>query len=105
MTSKAFKYLGVDNSLVQPPLPEGLGSEGELAGTEKWCKLAGYTQSSSNTRLVWADMNQKDDNGNCEDEFDNFFPGLRRWNVAVKMADAATWFPAPETWETPKWLL
>jgi len=50
-------------------------------------------------------MNQKDEQGDCSDEFDNFFPGLGRRSIAVKMADADIWVPVSETWETPKWVL
>ncbi|KAK4454509.1 hypothetical protein QBC34DRAFT_134525 [Podospora aff. communis PSN243] len=97
-----FKYLGIDESLVHPPLPHGESQE--LAGTDRWCKLAGFSESSNSGRLAWADMSQRDEDGVAPDEFENFFPGLRRWNLAVKLTDATVFFPPPETWETPKWL-
>jgi hypothetical protein len=99
-----FKYFGIDESLVHPPLPQGRGESQELAGTDKWCKLAGFSESSNNSKLAWADMSQRDEDGIAPDEFENFFPGLRRWNLAVKLTDATVFFPPPETWETPKWL-
>lgn len=104
MSTALFKYIGIDNALVQPPLPQGQSILQELSGTDRWCKLAGYTQSSGRTRLAWADLDQKGEDGIAPDEHENFFPGLRRWNLTLKMADATVIFPPPETWETPKWL-
>ena len=113
MSTGLFRYLGIDDTLVQPPLPAGnpAAEQGALVGTERWCRLAGYTMSSSSSSLVWADMSQKDGDmdGNRadapDDGYENFFPGLRRWNLALKMADGKLHFPAPETWETPKGLV
>ncbi len=104
-STKYLKYLGIDLELVQPPMPEGKGSLGELAGTNEWHKLVGFSQTSRNTSLAWADMSQQDENGEVPDEYENFFPGLRRWNIAVKMPETHIHFPSPETWETPRWLV
>jgi len=105
LSTNLLKYVGLDISLVQPPLPEGRGAVGELPGTDRWCKIVGYSQYSSNTKLAWADVNQKGDDGSSPaDGYDNFFPGLRRWNLAAKLSDTVAYFPHPETWETPKWM-
>lgn len=99
-----FKYVGVNTSLVQPPLPQGTGAQGELPGTDRWVMLKDYVQASSRSSLVWVDLSQKDEDGKPVDEHPNFFPGLRRWNIAVKMADSTIYFPEPITWDTPRWL-
>ncbi|KAK0657000.1 hypothetical protein B0T16DRAFT_488210 [Cercophora newfieldiana] len=107
-SSTLFKYIGIDDALVQPPLPQGESQQQELSGTDGWRKLAGYKISSSSTKLAWADLDQKAEHEGEDairlDGDENFFPGLTRWNLAVKLADAAVFFPPPETWETPKWL-
>jgi hypothetical protein len=104
-TSKMLGYLGIDAALVQPPLPAGSTSQGELAANDQWCKLASYVQSSPNAEVAWADMSQKgEDGGPVADGYDNFYPGLKRWNIALKLNDSTTVFPHPETWETPRWL-
>jgi len=106
MSTALMKYMGIDMSLVQPPVPAGESELQELAGTERWCKLSGFTQSSTHAKLAWADMEQKDEDGDVADEHENyFFPGLRKWNIAVKMADATVFFPTGEHWATPRSLL
>ncbi|KAK0731016.1 hypothetical protein B0H67DRAFT_596980 [Lasiosphaeris hirsuta] len=105
MTTSLFKYMGVDMALVQPPLPQGETELGELPGTERWAKLAGYIQYAPKASLAWADMSQKGEDGTAPDEYDNFFPGLSRWNVAVKLVGGGASFPPAETWEIPKGVL
>ncbi|KAK0734587.1 hypothetical protein B0T26DRAFT_635209 [Lasiosphaeria miniovina] len=110
------KLPGVSTVLVQPPLPGNAdAAHGELPGTKLWCRLGDYAQYSRTTSLAWADVRQpareaKDsagEEGEEEEEeeeeyFENFFPGLRRWNLALKMADGELFFPAGDTWEAPK---
>ncbi|KAI8635450.1 hypothetical protein F5Y19DRAFT_407830 [Xylariaceae sp. FL1651] len=57
-----LQNLGFDLSLVQPPLPAGQGSQDELAGTDRWCKII-PEQSTKHARLAWADLSQKDEQG------------------------------------------
>ena len=114
-STRVGKYIGIDFNLVQPPLPEGKGKEGELPGTTKWCKLLPleYTKKAS---LGWFDLQQVDASSeskasdvNCLDEdthpegayssFENWWPGLRRWNMGLKMEDATVEFGGEIYWE------
>ena len=104
VSTTLFKYLGVDVSLVQPPLPEGDGSQRELPGTEEWCKIVPF-QSSRNACLGWFDLKQVDDEGEQVGEHENFWPGLRRWSVGVKMEDADIEFPEGTHWDSPRSIL
>ncbi|KAK5630610.1 hypothetical protein RRF57_006325 [Xylaria bambusicola] len=111
-----LKYVGIDASLVQPPLPDGSQNSSwgreELPGTSRWCKvLPGL--STKRATLGWMDMSQDDathDGGGggvksgsgYDTEYDNFWPGLRRWNVAIKMQNTDINFGEGLYWDRPK---
>ncbi|EGY21333.1 uncharacterized protein VDAG_02857 [Verticillium dahliae VdLs.17] len=99
-----FKHLGVDATLVQPPLPQGQGSHGELPGTDRWCAVA-PDQSSRRSSIGWFDLRQTDDQGNVVGEHENFWPGFWRWHLGVKMEDAEIGFGEGKYWDAPKSLL
>jgi hypothetical protein len=44
--------------------------------------------SGRNTSLISIDMSQHDENGNTVNEQQNFWPGMGRWHVGVKMTNA-----------------
>ncbi|CZR66351.1 uncharacterized protein PAC_16252 [Phialocephala subalpina] len=107
------KYIGWDLGLVQPPLLAGEGEE--LAGTDKWCKIAAV-ESSKKTSLGWFDLKQRSESAerdpllggdqieNEEQEFEgyaNFWPGLGRWRIGIKMEDTVVDFPVGEHWGPP----
>lgn len=107
------KYVGWDLGLVQPPLPGGEGAE--LEGTEEWCKIAAV-ESSKKTSLGWFDLRQSRDvderapllqgdqvehEGPGGNKYENFWPGLGRWRIGIKMEDAVIDFPEGEHWDTP----
>ena len=109
MSTAIAKYIGQDLRLAQPPLPQGPENMEELAGTRKWCRVLPYLYSSK-TSLGWWDLKQ----GNASDEdglsvtgeqgearegSENFWPGLGRWRIGVKMEDAIIEFPAAVQWE------
>ncbi|KAH8881483.1 hypothetical protein GQ53DRAFT_511554 [Thozetella sp. PMI_491] len=104
MSTRLYEAVGVDLGLIAPPLPTGAGSQGELVGTNRWCRSLPY-QYSPNSSLLWVDMNQKDENGKAPDEFENFWPGIGRWTLGVVMKDAVVKFADGEHWDTPKSLL
>ncbi|KAI0007810.1 hypothetical protein F4779DRAFT_590284 [Xylariaceae sp. FL0662B] len=100
-----LKYVGIDTFLVQPPLPDGRQGDSrsgeELIGTSRWCII----QPAMTTRkatLGWVDMSQHDrsiaddddqggnrnSSGGGDTKYDNFWPGMRRWNVAIRMENA-----------------
>ncbi|KAI1157469.1 hypothetical protein F5B18DRAFT_173881 [Nemania serpens] len=106
-----LKYVGVDTSLVQPPLPDGRQENSrigeELIGTSRWCKIEPLLSTRKAT-LGWIDMSQRDpttaaDNidGNRSTKYYNFWPGLRRWNVAIKMENADVDFREGQYWNSP----
>ncbi|KAF8851780.1 hypothetical protein BDZ45DRAFT_133134 [Acephala macrosclerotiorum] len=107
------KYLRWDLGLVQPPLPAGEGAE--LEGTDKWCKIAAV-ESSRKTSLGWFDLRQRrkaderepllggngrGDQGSGSEGYGNFWPGLGRWRMGIRMEDAVIDFPEGEHWDAP----
>lgn len=96
-----LKYAGFDLTIVHPPVPEGNGSQGELAGTDRWCAVD-PGQSSRRTSIGWFDMRQADGGGDATGGFENFWPGLKRWHLGVRMDDADIDFPDGRYWEAPK---
>jgi len=118
---RIFGYIGIDLSLVQPPLPKGDGSQGELPGTQGWHKIlpVEYTKKA---RIGWFDLRQTRDSSidqsdpterdsllghenrqnvkkASEDTFQNGFPGLGRWRFGIKMEDATANFEVGEHWD------
>ncbi|KAK4173881.1 hypothetical protein QBC36DRAFT_389406 [Triangularia setosa] len=87
----------IDITLVQPPLPENSqASQGEISGTaDEWVKTGGYEQLSKRCK------NEAGVEGKRED---NFFPGLKRWNLAVVMEGKAN-FADGERWAVPRHML
>ena len=106
------KYIGLDLDLVQPPLPEGKGAEGELPGTDRWCKITPY-QSSRKVSLGWWDMKQGaseedallnsegNSSGTKPVENENWWPGSGRWKIGMIMEDAEVRFPEGKYWKGP----
>lgn len=104
VSTDLFKYLGISPTLGQPPLPAGNGSYDELPGTSQWAETLLGMQSDYPTPGI-IDLNQGtgDNVGNgynaVGDEFySNFWPGLARFNVAVKLEQTTVSFPVPEKW-------
>lgn len=100
------KYVGVDTAIVQPPLPQGVASEEEVVvvGTARWCKSC-MRLSSSRSHLCWVDLRQRGD-GESDGEkgdvgFENFWPGLGRTHLGVRMDDAVIEVPEGEYWTVP----
>jgi hypothetical protein len=106
MTTNLLKYVGVDVTLVQPPLPEGKGSQGELPGTDQWCSIV-PGEHSRKTSLGWFDIRQQHDEvqSGTSNRHENFWPKLGRWQMGVKMADADIEFPEGKHWDSPKSVL
>ncbi|KAL2021371.1 hypothetical protein VTK56DRAFT_7236 [Thermocarpiscus australiensis] len=109
MSTALLSKLGMDLTIVQPPLPEGkAASEGELPGTEEWAALAGYRQSARKGCLAWVDLRQENEEGGGGgggDGYENFWPGLGRWRLAVKLDRGEAEFPEGPKWPTPRHLL
>ncbi|KEZ46292.1 Uncharacterized protein SAPIO_CDS1213 [Scedosporium apiospermum] len=101
-SAAVFRYLGLNPTLVQPPLPEGKdASQKELPGTSKWCAID-PVQSSWKTKLGWFDLRQQTDGrgqviGGAEGE--NFWPGLGRWHLGIRMENATIDFGEGRYWD------
>lgn len=126
------KYAGVDTTLVQPPVPSSRQAapaqdQGQLGqnededqvvvlGTEKWCRCV-VAQSSSRSHVGWFDLSQRPQPGQDEAEgeklppaegssssplFENFWPGMGRWQLGIRMDDAKIEIPEGEFWERPR---
>jgi hypothetical protein len=106
------KYIGLDLSIVQPPLPEGEGAQGELPGTTKWCQCLPL-EYSSKTSIGWWDLEQgsvgeedallEHEGEGPEDSgvgYKNFWPEIGRWRIGMKMEDATIEFPEGKHWES-----
>jgi hypothetical protein len=109
MSTLAAKYVGFDLLLVQPPLPTGKGEE--LLGTEDWCAIMPL-QASKRASLGWWDMTMKcvdesssplEGGGNegGEVKHENFWPGIGKWRIGMKMEDATIEFPEGLKWVGP----
>ncbi|KAI0817690.1 hypothetical protein GGR55DRAFT_32578 [Xylaria sp. FL0064] len=98
-----LRYLGLDPSLVQPPLPAGKGSQDELPGTDRWCKVAPAI-TTKHAGLAWVDLSQKNEEGQLTSgvAHENFWPGLGRWQLALKLENAGIDFPEGTYWDIPK---
>lgn len=92
-----LQYIGIDASLVQPPLPTGDGSQKELPGTEHWSKVV-PGQKTKRACVAWVDMCQKHENEIPRVGYENFWPGLGRWQLGLKMEDADIEFGEPVYW-------
>lgn len=100
-----FKYLGISPFLGQPPLPAGNGSYDELPGTTQWAETAlGATSNYPTPGIMDLAQNGGDEVGSTgfnavgDEYFANFWPGLTRFNVAVRLDNTTVSFPVPEKW-------
>ena len=105
------KYIGLDLVLVQPPLPKGEGTQGELPGTDRWCQITPY-ESTRKASIGWWDMRQTSSetdpllSGENSDavngtENENWWPGSGRWRIGIVMEDANIDFPEGKYWKGP----
>ncbi|KAF2808914.1 uncharacterized protein BDZ99DRAFT_488751 [Mytilinidion resinicola] len=89
---------------LDPPLPVGNGSYGELPGTTHWAETPlGATSNYPTPVMFDLDQGTGDDTGNDynaagNEVYPNFWPELPRWNIGVEMERATVEFPVPETW-------
>jgi hypothetical protein len=104
LTTSLAKLAGIDLTLTQPPVPEGTGSQGEIVGSDRWCSYY-PTIASSKTSVGWFDLRQcEDEEGVAEREGkpENFWPGMGRWQLGIKMTDADISFSKMRYWDAPR---
>ncbi|KAL8673677.1 MAG: hypothetical protein Q9168_001892 [Polycauliona sp. 1 TL-2023] len=94
-STSVLRWLGVPNSMVQPPLPEGDPKE-LLCGTNAWYKVTADIYSPK-AKLVWLDMKQlgnEDDNDKHINN--NWWPDIKRWHVGLWLQDTQMELGYPE---------
>ncbi|KAH7038289.1 uncharacterized protein B0I36DRAFT_346284 [Microdochium trichocladiopsis] len=104
-TTDVFGWLGMEaTTLGHPPIPEGNGVYDELPGTDFWAHTV-FGLKGSKASLGLMDLRQAETdevvsgrNAVGDEVFPNFWPGMPRWNVALKLTDAMISFSDPETW-------
>ncbi|KAL8787419.1 MAG: hypothetical protein Q9213_002196 [Squamulea squamosa] len=94
-SSNVLKWLGIPNSLVQPPLPEGEPKE-VLCGTDAWYKVTTSIYSPK-AKLVWLDLRQP--GKEADDENRHWWPGIKRWHVGLWLRDTRMDLGDPELLE------
>ncbi|ORY64302.1 uncharacterized protein BCR38DRAFT_369865 [Pseudomassariella vexata] len=103
-STELYKWIGINATLAQPPLPAGNGSYGELPGTNHWAATV-PGQATDHATLGVFDMDQgagdavaDDVNAVGDEYYENFWPGLLRFNLGIKLDNATITFSAPEIW-------
>ncbi|KAK8068734.1 hypothetical protein PG994_005350 [Apiospora phragmitis] len=101
-----YEWIGINATLAQPPLPAGPGSRhSELAGTSQWrAVVPGQASECSSLGLFDLGQGRGDAVGNTgknavgDEVFPNFWPGMPRMNLGLRMDNARISFGSPEIW-------
>ncbi|KAI4251285.1 MAG: hypothetical protein LQ352_004947 [Teloschistes flavicans] len=91
-SSRITKWIGLPDSFVQPPLPEG-EPKNIICGTDDWFKCQAKLYSPK-TKLVWMDMKQPGKKSGEARE--NWWPGIRRWQIGMWLQNAQLDLGDPE---------
>ncbi|KXJ94858.1 hypothetical protein Micbo1qcDRAFT_221324 [Microdochium bolleyi] len=105
-TTDVFGWLGMQAAtLGHPPVPQGKGLYDELVGTDFWAHTVfGLKGSKASLGLMDLKQGNEDEvagtgrNAVGDENYPNFWPGLPRWNAALKLTGATISFSDPETW-------
>lgn len=98
ISTSLASYIGLDLTLAQPPLPTQSTPQGELPGTERWCRLMPY-EYCPKAEIGWWDLRQGEEGrkgGRAGSE--HFWPGAGRWAMGVRMENTEFSFPVGEFW-------
>jgi hypothetical protein len=91
-------YLGLDPTLVQPPLPASK-AEGEefICGTDKWARIL-PTLECGKSKLAWVSVEQPAENSENEEEraIAGLWPRVNPWSVGFAFENATLRFPVSE---------
>ncbi|KAI9817142.1 MAG: hypothetical protein M1827_001254 [Pycnora praestabilis] len=106
-STNVFPWVGVDSTLVQPPLPASKESGEEfLCGTNLWAKTPPQLHSRR-ARGMWVEINEnkvkKDESKASESQpllsgknLDDWWPKFSAWTFGVWLEQATLIFPTPE---------
>lgn len=111
MSSSWLSYLGISTYILQPPLPEGDPAD-VVVGTNDW-KRSNPILKSKRAKMMWIDMKQPDgdrQHGEAEPSqeegaallenkgkgYENWWPGMRRWQLGLICEDATLDLGEPE---------
>jgi hypothetical protein len=112
MSTTVAKYIGLDLNIVQPPLPAMESAQGELPGTDAWCKIMPF-ESSRKASVGWWDLkqqtpgvtendpllaNESPPNEGDNKHYENWWPGGSRRVIGMVMEDAEILFPEGDYW-------
>ncbi|EME81770.1 uncharacterized protein MYCFIDRAFT_138667 [Pseudocercospora fijiensis CIRAD86] len=99
-----YGLLGVNVTLVQPPVPQGQDVYGAMVGTQT-AKSVVPGQSSDKTTAGTINLSQAGGDGEetgfnavGDEYYPNFWPGLLSTNVGLRMEDATITFSEPVVW-------
>ncbi|KAK8018927.1 hypothetical protein PG991_008117 [Apiospora marii] len=101
-----YRWIGINATLAQPPLPGNPNApHGELAGTDQWRAVV-PGQASDRSSLGFFDLDQgagdavgqTGKNAVGDEHFPNFWPGMPRVNLGLRMENAKISFGEPEIW-------
>lgn len=99
LTTNIYKILGIDATLVQPPVPQGNDSFGALATGGPYWKSVIPGQYSTDGSIGLIDMDQSGGDGEetgvnavGDEFFKHFWPGLPRVNIGVRLMDSVITF-------------
>ncbi|KAL8865622.1 MAG: hypothetical protein Q9174_006789, partial [Haloplaca sp. 1 TL-2023] len=91
-SSKITRWLGLPDTMVQPPLPKGEPEEVEC-GTDVWYKARASIYSPK-AKLVWMDLKQP--GKQTGEARENWWPGIKRWNLGIWLQDVQMELGHPE---------
>lgn len=86
-------------------VPGGEGNEG------RWVMVDDFYQASDKTTLVWVDLRQYEQierQGTATDAEkveENFWPGMGKWIIGVKLEDGVIELGVGKTWPAPRAVL
>lgn len=97
-STKWSPYLGMDVTLVQPPLPASeKEGEKELCGTDKWTRTLPLVECKQ-AQLAWVEVEQPED---TEEEMSvaSWWPKIKPWKVGMSLENSTMHFPVSQFFE------
>jgi hypothetical protein len=108
----------MDLTIAQPPLPLGANNKPLLPGTDRWCALLPLEYSSKTSFGWWnlkpgrpteedpllagAESGFDEDGSHGNEGKQEWWPGLGKWRIGLRMEEATVEFPEGEHWYGPQ---